>query len=242
MNKENAAPAERKARPFSTRVVASQMLIVVGVVATNWWVLVPFRHGITGPHQGFFSDLEATGEPDASLYRSLDFLASLLALLALGLRGPIGRVGERRAEFPWIIVFAVAGMAGSLSPYACAEGTYPSCRQLEWHFQLPMHHYLHIASGIVEFAAITIAIELARRRTRGEFTPEGRAARALIGVLFVAYPALAVAYLGDAFGAFVEPVFFLTFSAMLLLEVFEPQRPINVDSSESISYPSWQRD
>ncbi len=234
----NTASPGVKSRPSSYRFVASQILIVVGIVATNWWVLVPFRHGITGPHQGFFSDLEATGEPDASLYRSLDFLASLLTLIALALRGPLGRVGERRAEFPWIVIFAVAGMAGSLSPYACAEGTYPTCRRLEWHFQLPMHHYLHIASGIVEFAAMTIAVELARHRTKGEFTPEGRAARAIIKVLYVAYPALAIAYLADAFGAFVEPVFFLTFCAMLVVEVFEPQGESSRDLKDSVSYPS----
>ncbi|MEI6701387.1 MAG: DUF998 domain-containing protein [Actinomycetota bacterium] len=240
MHKGNATAPDVKSRSIVTRLVASQILIVVGIIATNWWVLIPFRHGISGPHQGFFSDLEATGEPDASLYRSLDFLASLLTMIALALRGPLGRVGERRAEFPWIVIFAVAGMAGSLSPYSCAEGTYPACRRLEWHFQLPMHQYLHIASGVVEFAAMTIAIELARLRTRGEFTPEGRAARGIIKVLFVAYPALAVAYLADAFGAFIEPVFFLAFSAMLLLEVFEPQREHDGDVHGSVSYPSRQ--
>jgi hypothetical protein len=43
-------------------------------------------------------------------------------------------------------------------------------------------------------------------------------------VLVVAYPLLAASYLTDRMGAFVEPVFFVCFSAMAAVELFERQR------------------
>jgi hypothetical protein len=42
--------------------------------------------------------------------------------------------------------------------------------------------------------------------------------------LLVGYPLLAVAYLTDRFGSFVEPVFFIGFSVMIFIELFEPRR------------------
>jgi hypothetical protein len=41
-------------------------------------------------------------------------------------------------------------------------------------------------------------------------------------VLAVSYPVLGVVYLTDRLGTFIEPIFFISFSAMLLAEVFEP--------------------
>ena len=42
--------------------------------------------------------------------------------------------------------------------------------------------------------------------------------------LVIGYPVLAVAYLGDRWGALLEPVLFISFSAIALFEVFQPDR------------------
>ncbi len=77
-------------------------------------------------------------------------------------------------------------------------------------------------SGIAEFATLTVAAVIAIRRTRGEGTREARIHSALVKVLAVGYPLLGLVYLTDRLGTLVEPVFFLTFSAMILTEVVEP--------------------
>ena len=122
------------------------------------------------------------------------------------------------------MVFAVAGAVGGRYSYACSEGLSATCRSMEWHLRLPVHHYVHIASGIVEFVALTTAAVMAMRRTRGDGTRQARFYAAAVRVLAVCYPLLGVVYLTDRLGILVEPIFFVTFSAVVLVEVFEPIR------------------
>jgi hypothetical protein len=193
-------------------------------VAYNWWVFVPFVPGLMPSVNGFFSDLEATGRSHAALMSDADLVGSTLILAALLLRGSASGSGARR-EWKWMVGFAVAGAVGGRYPYACAEGLSASCRQLEWHLQLPLHHYLHVASGIAEFATVTVAAVLAMRRTRGNGTQQARVYAGIVKVLAIGYPLLGIVYLTDRLGTLIEPVFFLTFSSMVLAELFEPAGP-----------------
>ncbi len=143
--------------------------------------------------------------------------------VALALRGPWGPQGKRR-EWPWLLLFALAGIAGGHYSYACPEGLSAACRSAEWHLRLPLHHYLHVLSGIIEFAMITMAIYLAWRRTRDEKTLVAAGIKWTGVAILVGYPLLAVAYLSDRFGSFVEPIFFISFSVMIFIELFEPRR------------------
>jgi len=74
------------------------------------------------------------------------------------------------------------------------------------------HHYVHVFAGIAEFVFGTVAVYLAWQRTRPRESAETRAIRWTGRTMVIAYPLLAVAYLTDRFGAFVEPVFFACFS------------------------------
>jgi hypothetical protein len=121
-----------------------------------------------------------------------------------------------------MVAFALAGAIGGRYPYACAEGLSAACRQMEWHLQLPLHHYVHVVSGIAEFATLTAAAVIAMRRTRHEGTLEARAYAAVVTVLLIGYPLLGLVYLTDRLGTLVEPIFFVAFSAMVLAELFEP--------------------
>ena len=98
-----------------------------------------------------------------------------------------------------------------------------------------------MASGVGEFAAITIAVLLAHRRTRGDQTVEANVFRGLIWVMVVAYPLLAVAYVGDVWGALIEPVFFVSFTAVLVAELFEPVGSSVPSTDRARSTPTTER-
>jgi hypothetical protein len=214
----------------TARLAAAKIVGVAGVLAYNWWVVVPFVPGLMPSVNGFFSDLEATGRPHADLMSDADLCAGLLLVTALLLRGSSATTGVRR-EWKWLVAFSVAGAVGGRYPYACSEGLSAACRQLEWHLQLPLHHYVHVASGIAEFATLTTAAVIALRRTRHAGSVEARVYRAVVATLLVGYPLLGLVYLTDRLGTLVEPIFFVAFSAMVLMELFEP---IHRDT-----VPSW---
>jgi uncharacterized membrane protein YhaH (DUF805 family) len=204
-------------------VVVAKVLAVAGVVAYNWWVVVPFVPGLMPSVNGFFSDLEATGRPHAALMSDADLAAGVLMVFALLLRGPAARHGDgARTEWKWMVAFAVAGAVGGRYSYACSEGLSAACRRMEWHLQLPIHHYIHVVSGIAEFATLTTAAVIAMRRTRDDGSGESRIYAGLVKVLVIGYPLLGLAYLTDCLGTLVEPIFFVAFSVMFLTEVFEP--------------------
>jgi len=206
------------------RVGAGRILGVAGVAAYNWWVVVPFVPGLMPSANGFFSDLEVSGQRDASLMQHADLVAGMLLVAALLLRGAAGRDGHR-AEWKWMVAFAAAGGVGGEYPYACSEGLSATCRRMEWHLQLPVHHYIHIMSGIAEFTFLTVAVLVAARRTRGRSTREARTYHLLLQGLLVGYPLLGLAYLTDRLGTLIEPVFFIIFSTMVVVELFEPFGP-----------------
>lgn len=202
----------------------AEVLAVGGVLAYNWWAAVPFVPGLLPSVNGFFSDLEVAGRPHAALMSDCDMAAGVTMLAALLLRGSGSQHGARR-EWKWMLAFALAGAIGGRFPYACSEGLSATCRAMEWRLQLPLHHYIHVLSGVAEFATLTTAALIARKRTRGDRTLEARLYAAVVWTLAVGYPLLGLAYLTDRLGVFVEPIFFVAFSVMLLAEVFEPAHP-----------------
>jgi hypothetical protein len=203
------------------RLDIARALGLAGVVAYNWWVVVPFVPGLMPSPNGFFSDLEATGGRDATWMQHCDVAAGILLVTAFVVRGAAGRDGYR-PEWKWMVAFAAAGGVGGAFPYACAEGLSATCRTLEWHLELPFHHYVHVVAGIAEFVFLTVAVLIAHRRTTGHDTREAHAYRWLWHGLLVAYPLLGLAYLTDRLGTVIEPVFFVIFSTMVVVQLFEP--------------------
>jgi len=196
---------------------------VLGLALYNWWAVVAAHSHLLSSPDELFSDLEAAGRPDAALLQHLDLAAGLVlvaALLVRGRRGP----GGRRAEWPWMVAFAASGAVGGHFAYACPEGLSAACRSAEWRLALPPHHYVHVLAGVAEFATATIAVYLAWQRTRAVERPTTRAVRWIGRALVVSYPLLGLAYLSDRMGAFVEPIFFVCFSAMVVVELVEPDR------------------
>jgi hypothetical protein len=220
MSTAQASPTDVVCSDAAHRQVAARVLGIAGVISYNWWIVVPIIPGMMPSRNGFFSDLEVAGRPHANLLLNADLAAALLMVTALLLRGPNSQRGHR-AEWYWMLVFAISGAIGSRYPYACSEGLSATCRHLEWTGQLPWHHYLHMGAGVIEFAALTIAAVLASRRTANASTPTSHAYRAVLIALLVGYPLLGAVYLTDRLGTFVEPLFFVVFCAMVLTELFE---------------------
>jgi len=206
---------EAKRAAVRRRVVA--VLLVPAIAAYNWWIAVPFDHGLLRSPNSFFSDLEVRGAPRAALFGRLDFIAGVLFLTALMVRGREGRAGPR-AEWPLFVAFSIAVAVGGMFPFACAEGTNHACRASEWRLQLPAHHYVHVLASAVEFITVSIAVLVAWRRRRGTPHVDTKIFGALTAVLIVAYVPLAVAYFSDHLAALIEPVFFVAFSVAVATE------------------------
>jgi hypothetical protein len=117
--------------------------------------------------------------------------------------------------------FGISGALGGLFPEVCADGVNAACRRMEVHFQLPASHYIHMAVGIFEFFFVTVALVLAVRRTRGQYTRTAVVYRWLAGCAVVAYPLLGLAYLVNRLGGVMEAVFFIGFTVMVVAQLAE---------------------
>src|SRR5271154_5309172 len=81
---------------YSPRLLVAQFLGLVGIVLYNWWIYVLVATNLLISTDEFFSDLEATGRPDATLFQHFDLAAGIVMFVAFVLRGPWGPNGKRR--------------------------------------------------------------------------------------------------------------------------------------------------
>ncbi len=191
-----------------------------GLVAYNWWLLVPLKPGLMTSPDELFSNLEVTGQPYAAAMQHADLVSGLCLIAAFWAAGHIPSATGRR-EWLSMLGFAAAGAIGGLFPEVCADGINAVCRRLEYRFELPASQYIHVVAGILEFAGITLALLWAWRRTRRQSTRPAAVYRALAIGALIAYPLLGAAYLFDKFGGIMEAVFFLGFTVMVVAQLAE---------------------
>jgi hypothetical protein len=215
-------PARWRLGTSRRRAVAGWSAAIAGLAAYNWWLLVPLKPGLMTSPDELFSNLEVSGQPYASIMQHCDLLSGVLLLAAFLVLGPGGRARIR--DWLAMLGFAVAGALGGLFPEVCADGINATCRREEWHFQLPLSQYVHIVAGIFEFGAITIALFIALRRTRGAGPWFARSYRRLWTAALICYPLLGLAYLVNRMGGVMEAVFFTGFTVMVVTQVGERTR------------------
>ena len=210
--------------PGRRRQLVTWWLCAAGLLSYNWWLLVPLKPGLMTSPDELFSNLEVSGQPYATAMQHADLLAGLLLAAAFFAAGWRSIPGSRK-DWLCMLGFAAAGALGGLFPEACADGINAGCRRQEWHFQLAASQYVHDIAGIAEFAAITVALFLALRRTRGGRSIARTAYRWLWRGALVCYPLLGAAYLTDRMGGVMEAVFFAGFSVMVLTQIAERLHP-----------------
>jgi len=193
---------------------------IAGLTAYNWWVLVPFKPGLMTSFNQLFSDLEIDGRPYSSAMQHADLASGLLLLLAFIIIGNKNRITNFK-EYIAMLVFTIGGAIGGIFSETCSDTTSAVCRHLEIRFQLPAHHYLHILAGIVEFGAITFALYHAYNRTKGRKSTIAKLYRVLGRGALIGYPLLALAYLTNRLGGFIEIFFFIAFSIFIVLQLIE---------------------
>jgi hypothetical protein len=201
-------------------VILTWVLGAAGLVSYNWWLLVLLKPGLMTSPNELFSNLEVSGQPYAAAMQHADLAAGLLLLAALSVAGHGLSRGERR-EWLAMLGFAAAGAAGGVFPEVCADAVNAVCRRLEYRFELPASQYIHMVAGILEFAAITLALLWAVQRTRRQGTRTAASYRVLgVGAL-IGYPLLGAAYLLDRLGGLMEVGFFVGFTVMVVTHLAE---------------------
>jgi hypothetical protein len=216
------------ARPAGTRysrggATAAWIFGIAGLTAYNWWLLVPLKPGLMTSPDELFSNLEVTGQPYAAVMQHCDLASGLLLMAAFALTGlGAGRPGRR--EWLSMLAFAAAGALGGLFPEVCADGINAACRRQEWRFELPAAQYIHMVAGIFEFAAITLALLYAVRRSRESRSWPAAVYRGLGCGALICYPLLGAAYLTDRLGGIMEAVFFTGFTIMVATQLAERTR------------------
>jgi hypothetical protein len=205
------------------RAALAWMLGIAGLVTYNWWILVPLKPGLMTSPDELFSNLEISGQPYAAAMQHADVISGLLLLGAFLVAGTRSVAASGR-DWQGMLGFAVAGAAGGLFPEVCADGINALCRQQERSFELPVSQYVHMAAGIVEFAAITVGLIIAMRRTRGSQALTARIYRRLAWGMLVGYPLLGIAYLMNRLGGLMEAVFFAGFTAVIVTQLVERTR------------------
>jgi hypothetical protein len=212
------APDDRRRGQWS-RFLA-RILGVAGLVAYNWWVLVPLRPGLMRSPNEVFSNLEVAGRPFAPAMQLADLLSGLLLLAAFLLVGARA-AGPVRRDWLALMIFAGAVVLGGMFPETCADSISPACKRQEAALQLPASQYLHIAASFIEFGAITLALLFAVRRTRGLRSGVALTYRALAWAVVLCYPLLGLSYLADRSSAVMEAAFFAGFSVLVATEIWE---------------------
>jgi hypothetical protein len=202
----------------AARSALAWLLGIAGLAAYNWWLLVPLKPGLMTSPDELFSNLEVTGQPYAGLMQHADLASGVLLFAAFALAGH-GATRSGRREWLALLGFAVAGSLGGLFPEVCADGVNAVCHRQEWRFELPASQYLHMGAGIAEFAAITIALLYAWRRTRHSGGRIPALYRGLAAGALIAYPLLGAAYLVNRMGGVMEAVFFAGFTVMVVTEL-----------------------
>ncbi|HEY3906179.1 MAG TPA: DUF998 domain-containing protein [Streptosporangiaceae bacterium] len=210
----------RQAKLAQWKRMTAWVSAIGGLLAYDWWVLVPLKPGLLRSPDEFFSNLEVAGQPYATVMQHLDVLSGLLILAAFAIVS-FASIRNGRREWLGMIVFAISGLMGGLFPQVCEDGVSVACMDAERHFQLPLTQYVHDGAGIVEFIGITLALLLAVRRTRTQRTVTARTYRALAVGAAIMYPILGLTYMINKLGAIVEGVFFAGFTVMVVVQLQE---------------------
>lgn len=207
------------------RTAMCRSALFFGLILLNWWLLLPFLGLWPNSLNGLMSDATATGSPNAQAIRVVEFLACGLLLTALSLRGPIDQNGKVRRDWWCAVALVVFEAFDTLFVEACRSGTDQQCFSDEMRFDLPLHHYFHVAGGVLEWSFALAAVILGLRRLRSINSPLQGSYRSLLIFAIVVIPPLAAAFVTHRLFVVVESTVYIAFSLLIYLQVTEPSPP-----------------
>ena len=186
------------------------VLGAIAIVLHNWWVYV-YPAGWM-PHHSFhalISEASASDQPHGTLLSVFDIIVGVLLLVAFAFRY---RAWSRTSMAMWIygILWAVGGLLEGIFPMQCASTPDKACGKAELRFTLPVHHYLHIGLGVLEFAGGTFMILRARRMSTLGWLH--RLGRRLTVAMLIGYPLIGLTFFTKHWQGIMEPFFFVIFS------------------------------
>lgn len=192
--------------------LAGGLLGTLGLLAHNWWVVI-YPIGWMPSFDALISEASATDQPHGWLLSGIDIGVGVALVAALFLCRRTWLQHGRASVWWWSLVWALGGLVEGVFPLACSPSTNRTCEDAEWAFELAAHHYVHMAAGVVEFVAASIAILLVwRTPALGWLSRLG--AWLSLGILVV-YPFLGLAFFTHRLSSIPEAVFFVMFSSAM---------------------------
>ena len=192
-----------------------RLAVVIGALAIalhNWWIYVyPAGWMPQGSFHALISEASASDQPHGSLLSGFDIAVGIALLVAFGLRY---RYWSRVSLAMWVygILWALGGLFEGIFPMQCASTPDKVCEKAELRFTLPVHHYLHIGLGVLEFAGGTFMILRARRMNSLGWLH--RLGRVLTVAMLAWYPLIGLTFFTKKWQGITEPVFFVIFSVI----------------------------
>lgn len=138
-----------------------RILVVAGALWYSAWILAPTLGSHLNGLHSYVSEVAATGQPYALLFRATDLAAGLCLTVGTvrwwrATRRP-GWTGH--AVFAGILVLGVATMADSLLPLSCTPTADAACAFREQSGSVPLTHAAHAwSSGIADTGAAIAVI------------------------------------------------------------------------------------
>jgi hypothetical protein len=195
---------------------------IIGLALLNWWVAIPFMERWPDSVNGLMSDFTATGGAEADTIRLIELVACAFLLVALAMRGPLDRLGTRRADW-WCVIGLVAFEAfDAIFVEACMSGMDNACFDQETHFALPVHHYFHVVGGVFEWSFALAAAWFGWRRLRGTGSWRERTNAGLLIFAGVIVLPLAAAFVTHRLFAVVEFFVYIAFTTLIVMAISEP--------------------
>ena len=146
-------------------------LPMVGLLLdSNWLYLAPFLNLSNVTQGAFISELSATGQPYALLFRSLDIAAGIAWILAALYWVRIKKSAISRLFSLVLLTLGLADVIDSILPLDCSETINTACRTAT-SFTLDHNVHLYESSlSVIIFTAITMTllISLHYNRLRGQ--------------------------------------------------------------------------
>lgn len=139
----------------------ARLILLAGTALYSAWLIAPLLGSELSPLTSFVSEVGATGQPYAHLFRATDLLAGtafvVAAVLARRAAGPLPRFAL--IALAGLAALGAATMCDSLLPLSCTPTADAACAAREAAGDVPFTHAGHaVSSGIAGFAGFVAVV------------------------------------------------------------------------------------